>query len=120
MSPYKEYIIDIPKPNKLLSFLCFQKIAHYPCIFMDKFDRDFLKTQKLQPFVWFRYIDDVFFIWTHGKEELTFPKLKVVIGENKFCHFNEHISRYLFVLPTIKCIFKSLKTSITRYVWIQA
>ena len=42
----------------------------YACIFMDKFETDFLKTQKLQPFVWFRYIDDVFFIWTHGKEEL--------------------------------------------------
>ena len=24
----------------------------------------------MQPLVWFRYIDDVFFIWTHGKEEL--------------------------------------------------
>ena len=42
----------------------------YACIFMDKFETNFLKTQKLQSFVWFRYIDDVFFIWTHGKEEL--------------------------------------------------
>ena len=42
----------------------------YACIFMDKFEINFLKTQKLQPFVWFRYIDDVFFIWSHGKEEL--------------------------------------------------
>ena len=42
----------------------------YACIFMDKFETDFLKTQKLQPFVWFRYIDDVFFIWSHGREEL--------------------------------------------------
>ena len=42
----------------------------YACIFMDKFEITFLKTQKLQPFVWFRYIDDVFFIWSHGKEEL--------------------------------------------------
>ena len=42
----------------------------YAYIFMDKFKIDFLKTQKFQPFVWFRYIDDVFFIWTHGKEEL--------------------------------------------------
>ena len=42
----------------------------YTCIFMDKFETNFLKTQKLQPFVWFRYKDDVFFIWTHGKEEL--------------------------------------------------
>ena len=37
---------------------------------MDTFEKDFLKTQKLMPFVWFRYIDDVFFIWTRGKEEL--------------------------------------------------
>ena len=37
---------------------------------MDTFEKDFLKTQKLQPFFWFRYIDDVFFIWTRGKEEL--------------------------------------------------
>ena len=26
--------------------------------------------QKLQPFVWFIYIDDIFFIWTHGEAEL--------------------------------------------------
>ena len=42
----------------------------YACIFMHKLETNFLKTQKLQPFVWFRHIDDVFFIWTHGKEEL--------------------------------------------------
>ena len=38
----------------------------YAWIFMDKFETNFLKTQKLQPFVWFRYIDDVFFIWNHS------------------------------------------------------
>ena len=37
---------------------------------MDKFETNFLKTKKLQPFVLFRYKDDVFFTWTHGKEEL--------------------------------------------------
>ena len=42
----------------------------HTCIFMDEFETNFLKALKLQPFVWFRYIDDVFFIWTHGKEEL--------------------------------------------------
>ena len=31
----------------------------------------FLKRKNYsQPFVWFRYKDNVFFIWTHGKEEL--------------------------------------------------
>ena len=40
------------------------------CIYMDKPETDFLKTQKLQPFVWLRYTDDIFFIWMHGEAEL--------------------------------------------------
>ena len=42
----------------------------YVCIFMDDVESKFLKTQSLQPLIWFRYIDDVFFIWTHGEEKL--------------------------------------------------
>ena len=42
----------------------------YACIFMDKLETNFLKTQTLQPLVWFRYIDDVFFLWTHGEGNL--------------------------------------------------
>ena len=38
---------------------------------MDQVETEFLKTQKHKPLVWFRYIDDVFFIWTHGKETLS-------------------------------------------------
>ena len=44
--------------------------APYACIYMDKPETDFLKTQKLQPFVWLRYIDDIFLIWMHGEAEL--------------------------------------------------
>ena len=33
----------------------------YACIFMDQVETDFLQTQKFQPLVWFRYIDDIFF-----------------------------------------------------------
>ena len=42
----------------------------YACIFMDKLETNFLKTQTLQPLVWFRYIDDVFFLWTYGEGNL--------------------------------------------------
>ena len=42
----------------------------YACIFMDERETNFLKTQQLQPFIWLRYIDDIFFMWTHGEEEL--------------------------------------------------
>ena len=40
------------------------------CLFMDKFETSFLETQQKQSLVWFRYIDDIFFIWTHGEEKL--------------------------------------------------
>ena len=41
----------------------------YVCIFMDKLETNFLKTQTLRPLVWFRYID-VFFLWTRGEVNL--------------------------------------------------
>ena len=42
----------------------------YACIFMDQVESKFLHTQKFQPLVWFRYIGDIFFIWTHGENNL--------------------------------------------------
>ena len=30
----------------------------------------FLTTQDLQPFIWLCYIDNIFFMWTHGEAEL--------------------------------------------------
>ena len=36
---------------------------------MDQFEASFLETQQLQPLVWFRYIDDIFFIRTHDEEK---------------------------------------------------
>ena len=49
------------------------KIKHqisppYACIFMNQVETQFLKTQQCKPLVWLRYIDSIFFIWTHGKK----------------------------------------------------
>ena len=38
----------------------------YVCIFMDQVESEFSKIQQHEPLVWLRYIDDIFFIWTHG------------------------------------------------------
>ena len=47
---------------------------NYANLFMDKFENEFIKEYArktgLRPLVWFRYIDDVFFIWSHGSESL--------------------------------------------------
>ena len=42
----------------------------YACIFMDTVETEFLMRQYLQPFIWLRFIDDIFFIWTHREEKL--------------------------------------------------
>ena len=68
----------------------------YACIFMNDVESTFLETQSLQPLIWFRYIDNVFFMWTHGEEKLQLflsdlnncnPHIKVMYEFHK-----EHIS----------------------------
>ena len=45
-------------------------VPTYACIYMDEVETDFLKTPERTALVWFRYIDDIFSIWTHGKDSL--------------------------------------------------
>ena len=42
----------------------------YACIFMDDLETNFLQCQSLQPLVWFRYMDGIFFIWIHSNDKL--------------------------------------------------
>ena len=67
----------------------------YACIFMDEVETSFIETQEMKPLVWFRYIDDVFFIWTHGQE--------------KFDSFLEELNR---CNSSVKFTYESNKTSI--------
>ena len=39
-------------------------------LFMGYFEEKFVYTQKFQPKLWVRFIDDIFVIWTHGAEKL--------------------------------------------------
>ena len=55
----------------------------YDYIFMDQVETEFLESQVYKPLVWFRYIDDVFFIWTHGQE-----KLRLFLEDLNKCHPN--------------------------------
>ena len=42
----------------------------YTCIYMNYIEDQFLKNEQIQPWIWFRYIDDIFFIWTASEKEL--------------------------------------------------
>ena len=53
----------------------------YACIYMDEFENEFLSLRSDKPLVWLRYIDDVFFIWTHGEKEL--PKVMEDINSHQ-------------------------------------
>eukprot|EP00061_Rhincodon_typus_P018375 g47527.t1 len=42
----------------------------YANIFMHKFKQDFITAQDLRPMLYTRYINNIFFLWTHGEESL--------------------------------------------------
>jgi hypothetical protein len=42
----------------------------YANIFMGYLEEEFLASCELKPWVWWRFLDDVFMIWLHGEKEL--------------------------------------------------
>ena len=42
----------------------------YAIIFMADLEERILKDIELKPRIWWRYIDDIFFIWEHGEDSL--------------------------------------------------
>ena len=54
----------------------------YANLFMGFVEQDLLSRSAKKPLVWFRYIDDIFFIWTHGQEALD--------EFLQFCNNNKH------------------------------
>ena len=42
----------------------------YGNLFMGKFEQQAIDNSLLKPFIWWRFIDDIFMIWTHGEEHL--------------------------------------------------
>ena len=80
-------------------------VPPYACIFMDQVESEFLQTIKFQPLVWFRYIDDIFFIWTNGENSL-----KNLMME--FNNFNPNIKfTYEFCEESINFLDLNVKLS---------
>ena len=42
----------------------------YASLFMGNFEKDFLESSDVQPFLWIRFLDDIFMIWDDSEESL--------------------------------------------------
>ena len=42
----------------------------YSILFIAELEEETLREVKLKPYLWWRYINDIFFIWEHGEEKL--------------------------------------------------
>ena len=43
---------------------------NYAIIFMAEIEEEFIQTQNKTPQIWLRFIDDIFMVWNHSREEL--------------------------------------------------
>ena len=62
---FKKSAVSLQGHRKVCSSLCMHIYGS-----SGQVESKFLKTQKFQPLAWFRYIDDIFFFWTHGENSL--------------------------------------------------
>ena len=85
----------------------------YTCIFMDQVETEFLESQVHKPLVWFQYIDDVFFIWTHGQEKLRlfFEDLNKCHPNIKFTH-ETNKEDIAFLDPKVKLLDGEISTDL--------
>ena len=96
---------------------------NYANLFMTKFETEmiseYFKKTGLKPYVWYRYIDDVFFIWTYGPETLndfltyvqTYSKEKHMKSKITF-EVNQSTVRTNFLDVTVEIKDKKLETTV--------
>ena len=53
--------------NGIFRPLALHWASHYADIYMAKFEKEALYKAALKPHTYYRYLDDVFIVWPHGK-----------------------------------------------------
>ena len=70
---------------------------------MVRTENDFLDSEIVKPWLWLRYIDDIFFIWTEGEDKL----------EGFLNHLNNFYPNLKFTLEKSKSSFNFLDVSVS-------
>ena len=86
----------------------------YACLFMDKIEIAFIETQELQPLVRFRYIDDIFFIRTHGEQTFLRSLYEFHTGIKFTCESRKDLKTLTFL--DLKVSVKNSKITADLYV----
>ena len=73
-----------------------------------KFEHLILDTASLKPKVWYRYVNNIFVIWSHGEEELK-VFLKHINSVNKNIQFTMEMEQD-GELPFFRCISNTRRT----------
>ena len=88
----------------------------YASLFMEKFEKDFLESSDVQPFLLFRFLDDIFMILDDSEENLLnfFDKLNKFLETIKFTYsYSKTNAVFLDVncssLKKVLCILVCLK-----------
>ena len=82
---------------------------------MDEVEQKFLETQRKKPLIWLRYIDDIFFIWTHGEKKLA-RFLKDLNNFTPYLRFTHEASKnsFPFLDLNVKLIDGKLETGLYK------
>jgi len=85
---------------------------NYANLFMGKLEKSFIETQEFKPYIWYRFIDDIFMIWLHGPDKLNNFILALNLYHNtiKFTH-EKSDEKVNFLDITIRKFGNSLLTS---------
>ena len=79
--------------NSHLDKTSIKQLHTYASTFMDEIEINFLNWQEFKLLVWFRYIDNLFFIWTHEKEFLKrFQRCAMCLNFNETSAFTSSVT----------------------------
>ena len=83
---------------------------------MDEVETEYLQTQRFKPLVLLRFINDIFFIWTYGKENLQnfmedLNNFKFNLKFTLECDRNSINFLDLNVKHNQKCLYKTYRSS---------
>ena len=79
----------------------------YANIFMDRLERRLIKNAEVKPRIWWRYIDDIFIVWTEGEEKLRLKFIDYLNSAHETIKFTYKWSKHEIYFLDVKVLNES-------------